>query len=87
MSEKGDDESSPYSAKELKRLWALKYEDLAMAPGEPGARLREARYILQVKVAHETRRSGLIMMWATVVMAAATVALVVATYFVATHGG
>ena len=87
MSEKKDYESSPYSAKELKRLWALKYEDLAMAPGEPGARLREARFILQVKVAYETRRSGIIMTWATLVMAAATVALAVATYFLARHGG
>jgi len=45
----------------LKRLWKLEYEELAVAPGEPGARLREARFIMQARVAFETRRLGIIM--------------------------
>jgi hypothetical protein len=55
----------------------LKYKDLAMAPGEPGAPLREARFIMQAKVAHEARRLGIIMGVATVVMAVATMVMAV----------
>ena len=87
MIEKENNEEKGYSAEELKRLWKLKYEELAMAPGEPGARLREARFIMQAKIAFETRRSGIIMTWATIVMAAATVILAVATIVLAMHGG
>jgi hypothetical protein len=66
-----------YDAAELSRLWKLKYEELALAPGERGARLREARFILQVKVAHEAHRVGIVMVWATVVMAVATIVMAV----------
>jgi hypothetical protein len=64
-----------YSQVELQRLWKLKYDKLALAPGEPGARLREARFIMQARAAHEARRMGVIMMVATVVMAIATVVM------------
>jgi hypothetical protein len=69
------EEDKDYSSAELKRLWKLKYEELVMAPGEPGARLREARFVMQAKVAHETRRLGIIMACATVVMTIATIVM------------
>jgi len=84
---KEDDKEERYSAEALKRLWKLEYDKLAVAPGEPGARLREARFIMQARVAFETRRLGIIMAWATIVMAFATVILAVATIVIAMHGG
>jgi len=68
-----NDENQQYDAVELKRLWKLSYEDLALAPGEPGARLREARFIMQARAARETRLLGLVMAFATVVMTLATI--------------
>ena len=68
-----------YSQAELKRLWELKYDELALAPGEPGARLREARFIMQARAAHEARRMGFVMALATVVMTIATIVMAIAT--------
>ena len=48
-------EEQQYDLGELKRLWKLDYESLAMAPAEPNGRLREVRFVLQAKVALETR--------------------------------
>ncbi|WP_143135552.1 hypothetical protein [Burkholderia ubonensis] len=75
-----------YSGEELKRLWKLKYEELALAPGEPGARLREARFIMQARVALETRRLGIVTTCSTVIMAIATVVMTIATVIIAMHG-
>ena len=69
------DQEKEYSSAELKRLWKLKYKELAMAPGEPGARLREARFIMQAKAARETRQLGIVMACATVVMTIATIVM------------
>jgi hypothetical protein len=69
------EEEKGYSSAELKRLWKLKYKDLAMAPGEPGARLRETRFIMQAKAARETRQLGIVMACATVVMTFATIVM------------
>jgi hypothetical protein len=71
----GREEREGYDAAELDRLWRLSYKDLAMAPGEPNARLREARFIMEVRAARETRQLGIVMTVATVVMAAATIAM------------
>jgi hypothetical protein len=71
------EDEKEYSLAELKRLWKLKYDELALAPGEPGARLREARFIMQARGAHEARRMGIVMALATVVMAIATVVMAV----------
>jgi hypothetical protein len=70
-------EGEKYDSAELKRLWNLKYRDLAMAPGEPGARLREARFIMELRAARETRQLGIIMACATVVMTLATIVMAI----------
>ena len=72
-------EERKYDAAELKRLWALRYKDLVRAPGQPGGHLKEARFVMQAKVAFETRRLGVIMAIATIVMAVATVVMAYAT--------
>ena len=64
-----------YDSEELSRLWKLNYKELAMAPGRPNARLREARFIMELRVANETRQLGIIMMLATIIMAVATVVM------------
>jgi hypothetical protein len=69
-----------YDLEELKRFWKLDYEQLAMAPGQPGARLREARFILQVRVALEARRLAVVMAIATVAMTIATIAMAIAAF-------
>ncbi len=69
------EEEKEYSSAELKRLWKLRYKELAMAPGEPGARLREARFIMQAKAARETRLLGIVMACATVIMTIATIVM------------
>jgi hypothetical protein len=71
------EEEKGYSGAELRRLWKLKYEDLAMYPGEPGAHLREARFIMQARAAREANRMGVVMTLATVAMAIATVVIAV----------
>jgi hypothetical protein len=68
-------EDKQYDRAELKRLWKLKCGELATAPGEPGARLREARFIMQARAARETRRLGIVMACATVVMTLATIVM------------
>jgi hypothetical protein len=72
-----NDDDNEYNAAELARLWKLSYKELAMVPGEPGARLREARFIMQAKVALETRRLQFVIAVATVVMTIATVVLAI----------
>ena len=77
-----DKETEHYDTEELKRLWQMDYESLAMAPGQPNGRLREARFVLQARVALETRlliKSTFWMAVATFVMALATIALAVIT--------
>ena len=64
-----------YDRKELERLWKLTYRQLALAPGDEGARLREARFVLEARAAAETRLLGIIMAVATVVMTLATVVM------------
>ena len=73
-------EDQKYDRAELERLWKLKYEDLVKAPGEPNARLREARFVMQAKVASETRFLGVVMAVATVVMAIATIVMAIGTF-------
>jgi len=68
----GERQEEGYDAAELARLWSLNYKELAMAPGKPNARLREARFIMEMRAANETRRYGFVVMLATVVMAVAT---------------
>lgn len=79
MSEQKDGEKK-YDLAELQRLWKLTYEDLVEAPGRPNARLREARFVMQTKVASETRRYMLWTAGATIVMAIATVMIAVGTF-------
>jgi hypothetical protein len=77
-----DKETEHYDREEFKRLWAMDYKSLAMAPGQPNGRLREARFVLQARVALETRLLMKITCWmavATCVMALATIALAVIT--------
>jgi hypothetical protein len=73
---------------ELERLWHLDYKELAMAPGkpmspgEPKASLTMARFVLQGRVALETKSLIKSTFWlavATAVMAIATIALAVIT--------
>lgn len=77
--DKKQTEEKQYDLKELRRLWALNYKELAQAPGEPNARLREARFIMQAKVAWETRRYMLVTTAATVMMAIFTIVIAIAT--------
>ena len=77
MKENGQEKK--YDVDELKRLWQLNYEKLALAPGETDS-LREARFILQLKVAQEARRVAFVMALATVVMTVATIAMAVAAF-------
>jgi len=67
--------SEKYDSEKLKRLWELDYESLAMNPGEPDGSLTLARFVLQAKVALETRS----MIKSTFWMAVATFALVFVT--------
>ncbi|MHC4401269.1 MAG: hypothetical protein ACYTG0_16480 [Planctomycetota bacterium] len=73
-------EKEEYDLAELRRLWKLSYKDLAEAPGQPNARLREPRFVLQAKVAWETRRCMLVTVCATIVMAIATVVIAIGTF-------
>lgn len=66
------EDSPKYDLSELERLWDLPYEELARAPGAPGAHIREARYVMQAKVAHETRTYMVVTTAATIVMAIST---------------
>jgi hypothetical protein len=67
--------SEKYDSEQLKRLWELDYESLAMHPGEPDGSLTMARFILQAKVALETRS----MIKSTFWLAVGTFALVLVT--------
>jgi hypothetical protein len=76
-------EEKQYDIEELKRLWKLDYESLVMAPGQPNGRLRVARFVLQAKVALETRlliKSTFWMAVATFAMALATIAMTIITF-------
>jgi hypothetical protein len=69
-----------YDKEALEHLWKLDYDKLVTAPGEPNGRLREARFVMQAKVAFETRKlinSTYWMAVATFAMAIGTAALVV----------
>ena len=67
--------SEKYDSERLKRLWKLDYESLAMDPGEPDGSLTLARFVLQAKVARETR----LMIKSTFWLAVATFSLVFVT--------
>jgi hypothetical protein len=67
--------SEKYDSEQLQRLWKLDYESLAMHPGESDGSLTLARFVLQAKVALETRS----MIKSTFWMAVATFALVFVT--------
>jgi hypothetical protein len=72
-----------YDIEELKRLWKLDYKSLAMAPGQPNGRLRDARFVIQAKAALETRSLIRMTFWmavATFAMAIATIAMAVVTF-------
>jgi hypothetical protein len=73
-------EESKYDLEELVRLWKLDYQQLARAPGEASGRLREARFVMQAKVAWETRLYIHITTAATVVMSLATIVMAVNTF-------
>jgi hypothetical protein len=75
-------EKKPYDRDVLVSLWKMKYEDLVEAPSEVG-RLREARFVMQARVAWETHRYMRMTTWATVVLAVATVILAMATIILA----
>ena len=64
-----------YDSEQLQRLWKLDYESLAMDPGKPDGSLTLARFVLQAKVAQETR----LMIKSTFWLAVATFALVLVT--------
>jgi hypothetical protein len=77
----GDEEG--YDMEELKRIWGLDYKALALAPGEPGGRLRDARFVMQAKSALETSSLSRMTLWmavATGFMALATISLAVTTF-------
>jgi hypothetical protein len=77
-----------HDPKLLALLWKLDYEQLVMAPGEvDGCGFTEARFVLQAKVALETRsliRSTFWMAVGTFVLAVATIAVALIAYI--THG-
>ena len=72
-------EKGQYDAAELERLWNMDYEELLKAPGQPNGRIREARFVMQARVALETRELTRKMVWATVVMAFASIVMAFAT--------
>ena len=72
-------EDEPYDPVALDRLWKMNYEELAKAPASEG-RIREARFILQVKVASETRRFASITTVSTVVLTVATLVIAIGTF-------
>ena len=70
-----------YNVDELKRLWDMKnFEELALAPGGERDNLREARFIIQAKVAQQAYRVAVVMALASIVMTIATIAMVVAEF-------
>jgi hypothetical protein len=73
-------ENDKYDREELDRLWKLNYEELAKAPGQPNGRLREARFVMQAKVAWETRLYMRVTTAATVVMSIATIVMMIGTF-------
>ncbi len=75
-------EKEPYDRDVLVSLWKMNYDELVEAPSEVG-RLREARFVMQAKVAWETRRYMRMTTWATIVLAFATVLLAIATLLLA----
>jgi hypothetical protein len=51
------EELQGYDPKRLRELWEKKnYEELVMAAGDEGSRLREPRFVMEARVAYETRR-------------------------------
>lgn len=70
-----------YDQQELRRLWKLDYESLAMAPGDPKhpkVGMTEARFILQARVALENRSLIKSTFWlavATIAVALGTIAM------------
>ena len=54
----------------------MSYKELGMAASDPDGNLREPRFVMQAKVAMETRR----LIWMTFAMVVATFAMVVATF-------
>ena len=65
-----------HDPKLLPDLWKLNYKRLVMAPLEvPGCHFTEARFVLQAKVALETR----LLIWSTFGLAVGTSVLAVAT--------
>ena len=71
-------EEKVYDRKVLQELWDLPYKDLCLAPSQVG-RLREARFVLQVRTALETSRYTKVITAATVVMALATIVIAAGT--------
>jgi hypothetical protein len=78
MSE-GRHDNEPYNPVALERLRKMNYEELAKAPATQG-RIREARFILQVKFALATRRFASITTVATVVLTIATIVIAIGTF-------
>jgi hypothetical protein len=75
--------SDKYDQEDLRRLWNLDYESLAMAPADPkhpNVGMSEARFILQARVALETGSLIKSTFWlavATIAVALGTIALAV----------
>ena len=74
MSDKKD-----YDLNYLRELWDMSYEELAEAPGKKGDRLREPRFVMETKVAFEAQQLGRKMTWISVVMAIATIVMMIST--------
>jgi hypothetical protein len=69
-----------YDVAERERLRKMDYEQLVKAPGQPNGRLREARFVMQAKVALETRELTRRTVWGTIVMAFATIVQVMVAF-------
>lgn len=65
-------EDSKYSKEQLEKYWSLSYRELVFAAKDG---LRLPRFVMQAKVAMETRR----LIWMTFFMALATFFMAVAT--------
>ena len=65
-------EDSKYPKEQLEKYWSLSYRELVIAAKDG---LRFPRFVMQAKVAMETRR----LIWMTFIMSLATFAMAIAT--------
>jgi hypothetical protein len=69
-------EEPRYNRERLEELWDMSYKEILLAAAELGGNLREPRFVMQAKVAMETRR----LIWMTFAMVVATFAMAIATF-------